>query len=45
MILKLLYFYLENARLFVMGFPRLTIAYQELCVFSKRVSMPAKNRL
>lgn len=45
MILKLLYFYLENARLFGMGFPHLTIAYQELCLFSKRVSMPAKNRL
>lgn len=45
MILKPLYFYLENASLFVMGFPCLTIAYQELCLFSKRVSMPAKHRL
>lgn len=45
MILKPLYFYLENASLFIMGFPCLTIAYQELCLFSKRVNMPAKNRL
>lgn len=45
MLLKLLYFYLKNASLSVMGFPCLTIAYQELCLFSERVSMPANNRL
>lgn len=45
MILKLLYFYLENASLFVMDSPRLTIAYQKLCLFSERVSMPVKKRL
>lgn len=40
-----LYFYLENASLFVMDPPCLTPACQELCLFSERASVPEKNRL
>ena len=45
LILKLLYFYHTTASLFVMTFLCLTIVYQELYLFSERVSMPAKNSL
>ena len=44
-ILKLLYFYHKTASLFVMTFLCLTIVYQELCLFSERLSMSAKNSL
>ena len=44
-ILKLLYFYHTTASLFVMTFLCLTIVYQELYLFSERVSMAAKNSL
>lgn len=45
MVLNLLYFYLENASLFGIDSPCLTSARQELCLFSERVSVPAKNGL